>query len=235
MTESSKPQVRRIGPLKAIEFPAPEASPTIVCLHGYGANCADLASLALELELPVQARWIFPDAPLEIPFAEGGRAWFPLDEAKIARAHMEGKPVDLSDGRPAGLDAAAEALDEFLRALAAPWETTVIGGFSQGAMMSVEAALRTATNPLGLFILSGTLVDEAGLKKRAAARKGLAFFQSHGRQDPLLGFPHAKALHDLLIGAGLTGELSAFDGGHGVAPSTIAALAGYLKGRESAG
>ena len=69
-----QPRRRSIGPLEAIEFPASDGSPAIVCLHGYGADAADLARLAADTDLPRAARWLFPDAPIAFdlgPFAQG--------------------------------------------------------------------------------------------------------------------------------------------------------------------
>src|SRR5262245_33087137 len=100
MKSLSRPQLRRLGPLDVLEFAASEDSPAILCLHGYGANSADLAPLAAELELPGPAKWAFPDAPLGLPQFAGGRAWFPINEEALMRAQMTGEPVDLSAERP---------------------------------------------------------------------------------------------------------------------------------------
>src|SRR5207253_2087041 len=102
-----------------------------------------------------------------------------------------------------GFDDAVKAAEEMLAATGEPMSKIVLGGFSQGAMMAVELASRAAEKPLGLFILSGTLVDAAGLADRLPKLKGLRYFQSHGSADPILDFQTARKLHETLAAAGL--------------------------------
>src|SRR5262249_48823517 len=163
-----------------IEFPAPKDAPTVVLFHGYGADGADLAPLAMELDLPRPVRWLFPDAPL--PLDWGGRAWFPIDVAAIDRAQRTGQAVDWSN------EGAAAPARRFLESLGVPWSRLILGGFSQGSMLATELALNAPENPLGLVILSGNLINAAEWGKLAPRRRGLPFFQSHGIADPVLGF-----------------------------------------------
>jgi len=226
-----QPRRSRVGPLEVVEFPASAGAPVVVCLHGYGADAADLAPLAAELELPGPARWLFPEAPLGVgPFGPG-RAWFPIDEAELMKAQVEGGGLDVSGGRPDGLDAAVACVGAFVAALEVPWGEIILGGFSQGAMVALEAALGAPEAPRGLFLLSTALVDEDSLASRAAGRAGLAFFQSHGRSDPLLPFAGAQRLHEGLASAGLAGDFCPFEGGHTVAAETAKGLERYLAGR----
>mgnify|MGYP001577222234 CR=1 FL=1 len=215
------------GPLEAIEFPASSEAPVVVCLHGYGADCSDLAFLGGEMRLGGPARWLFPNAPLQLsPY--GGRAWFPIDEEALLRVQVEDSPIELSKAAPAGLDSARAALLEFLSEAKVRWENLILGGFSQGAMLSLDAALAAPKPPKGLFLLSGTLVDEPALRAKAASLGGQRFFQSHGRQDPLLSYAGAQHLNELLLAAGWKGELFSFDGGHSLPPEALQALRKYL-------
>ncbi len=226
MKSPVKPEKSRLGTLDVIEFPAPAESPVVVCLHGYGADMADLASLAVELDLKAPARWIFPDAPIAMDM--GGRAWFNLDPERLMNLQMGGAPMDLSGDRPAGLDEALKAITGLIEALGVPWERLILGGFSQGAMVALETVLRAPEMPRGLFILSGNLVDEAGVKKLVKARSGLPFFQSHGEQDPLLGYEGAGRLEKILVEAGLKGSLMTFQGGHGLPIEVLVRFASFL-------
>ena len=89
---------------------------------------------------------------------------------------------------------AREELQRFIKALGASWENIVLMGFSQGAMLAVDLALRAEAPPAGVAILSGTLVDKKTVAELAPRKKGLPFFQSHGSVDPILGFAQARAL-----------------------------------------
>jgi phospholipase/carboxylesterase len=210
--------------LRVVELPAPAGSATILCMHGYGADARDLVPIAMELELARPARWIFPDAPLELPF--GGRAWFPIDESRSL-------PIDGIAGRPEGLDEAVTAAEGLLASLKPG--RVILGGFSQGAMMALELAARAAEPPLGLFLLSGTLVDEKNLARLAPRLKGLKYFQSHGSADPILSFRAAERLHAALEAAGLEGEFLRFEGPHSVPPEAAAGLGRYLNAALAAG
>lgn len=226
MEETLTPRRRVVGGLSTITFDGPAAAPIVVLLHGYGADAADLAPLAFELDLPKPARWAFPDAPLDLPF--GGKMWFEIDAAAIQRAQATGVAVDLSTRTPEGLEQARLDVEAFLKDLGASWKDVILGGFSQGAMLAAELAFRAPENPRGLALLSGNLLCAEAWTKAAAARKGTPFFMSHGSVDPILGFKGALALEKLLREAGLEGELLRFEGGHSIPPEVMAGLRSFL-------
>ncbi|MBI3298414.1 MAG: esterase [Elusimicrobia bacterium] len=226
MRSLAQPRVRRLGGLEVVEFPASPEAPTIVCMHGYGADMRDLAGFALGLELKAPARWLFPNGPLELSW--GGRAWFPIDEQRL-NAYGRGEGAfDLSGLRPPGIDAARDAVLELVAAAELPWDRVILGGFSQGAMLAVELALASPEAPAGAFLLSGNLVDAAGLAARAPARKGLRFFQSHGTLDTVLGFSGGKRLHEALTAAGWQGTFLDFEGEHGIPREALDGLGTFL-------
>lgn len=223
----SAPRLVALGGLDAIEFPnADPDALMVVCLHGYGADMRDLAPLAQEIPVSRPLRWIFPDAPGRLEW--GGRAWFPIDVAAFEEAQRTGRPRDLSRSEPPGMGIAREAVASLLAELAVPPERLVLMGFSQGAMMAVDAAARGAASCAGVAALSGTLVDGTALARRAASKKGQRFFQSHGSVDPILGFAQALALEKTLLSAGWKGRLLRFEGAHGIPPEVLVALGAWL-------
>ena len=211
-----------------MEFPASADAPVALCMHGYGADMRDLAGLAMELDLKGPLRWIFPNGPLELPW--GGRAWFPIAEERLAGYERGDGAFDLSAMRPGGMDAARDAVLGLVAALEAPWDRIILGGFSQGAMLSVELALAAPAQPRGAFLLSGNLVDAASLTPRAPSRKGLPFFQSHGTVDPILGFEGAKKLNEALTAAGWQGRFVEFHGPHAIPREALDGLGSFLDG-----
>lgn len=226
MEETLTPRRREIAGLSTLEFEAAAGAPVVVFFHGYGADGADLAPLAFELDLPRPARWLFPDAPLSLG-EWGGRSWFPIDTADIERAQSSGQSIDWSDRVPPMQQASDQAL-EFLAALGVPWSKLILGGFSQGSMLALDLALRAPENPLGLVVLSGNLIKSRDWSLLAPKRKGLPFFQSHGIVDPILGLPGALKLEGLLKSAGLSGTLLKFEGGHSIPPEALSALRDFL-------
>jgi len=104
----------------------------------------------------------------------------------------------------------------------------VLGGFSQGAMVTTDLALRQDEAPAALVILSGTLLAESEWRARAVRRKGLRVLQSHGRQDPILPFAEAVLLRDLLQESGLAVEFLPFDGPHTISEEALDRLGALL-------
>jgi len=209
--------------------------PLVVLLHGFGAPGDDLVPLAPELALPPAVRLLFPAAPLAL--AEGfmeARAWWLIDWERRERALAAGRMLDLSEEEPDGLAEARARVIALLDAAAADLGAapgaTVLGGFSQGAMLACDVALTEPIPLAGLVLLSPTLVARARWAERAPSRAGLPVFMSHGRRDPVLPFPMAERLRDLLIGAGLAVGWHPFDGGHGIDPALLGPLRRFLLG-----
>ncbi|MBI3554350.1 MAG: esterase [Elusimicrobia bacterium] len=223
---------RMIGGLDTITYKSGNAeAATLVLFHGYGADGADLAPIAGELPVREPIHAVFPDGPLvlKIDGVPSGRAWFPIAVDAIQKAQMAGKSVDWSSSEPGGMAKARDSAGEFLKALGVPWPKLIIGGFSQGAILAVDLALRSPEPPLGLAILSGNLVNEKGWRELAPKRKGLRFLQSHGKSDPILGYEGAKRLTGVLLEGGLTGELLTFEGGHGIPLAVIEELGKFIE------
>lgn len=203
--------------------------PMVVLLHGFGAGGDDLVDLADYVDAPAGTRWVFPAAPL----AHGdGRAWWMLDLARLERELMTGQPVDRSDELPEGLPAARAAMLGVLDALARDHHRTdartVLGGFSQGAMLTVDVALHAPGPLAGLALLSGTLIAQPVWQARAPALAGVTVLQSHGTRDPLLPFAGAERLRDFLLGAGAAVGFLPFPGGHELPPPILEAVADLL-------
>jgi phospholipase/carboxylesterase len=197
----------------------------VILCHGYGAPADDLAPLGAELlqtdpAIEKNVRFYFPAAlldlgPLGLP---GGRAWWPLDMNRLVLAAQTGRWDELRSGLPAGLSTARERLTALVEAICTetglPLSRVVLGGFSQGAMLSMDVALRLPGPVAALCLASGALVNEPEWTRLAGAQKPLRVLQSHGRQDPILPFFGAEALRDVLVRNGHKVEFIPFNGGH---------------------
>jgi phospholipase/carboxylesterase len=235
---------QRAGPLvvRTVDDDGASPEPALLCVlcHGYGAPGTDLVSLAGELvarrpALRGKVRFAFPEAPLaleDVPF--GGRAWWALDIVGLQRALATGDAGALLDEAPPGLAEARrqllEALEALQRAAGLDMRRTVLGGFSQGAMLATDAALRADEPPAGLIVFSGTLLTADAWRKLAGRRRGLPVTQSHGLHDPLLPFARAESLRALLEEGGASVRFHAFPGGHGLDEGSIENAADLLDG-----
>jgi len=219
-----------LGELDTLVVGASGAPLTVVVLHGYGADAFDLLPLCREIDAPRETAWLFPHAPLEVPIGPhvSGRAWFAIDMVALQLAMLSGRAPDLSRAEPPTLAAVVGQVRAAIAAFGAPFERTVLVGFSQGAMIATAVALYAESSPAGLGILSGAPLDAARWQGLAARRSGLPFVQSHGRDDPLLSYDAAVRLHRTLIAAGWKGEFIGFGGGHEVPAEAIRQLGGLI-------
>ena len=224
-------ETKNLGPLRCRivrKGAAREGNLTVVLLHGFGAPGDDLAGLADVIPFPDGSTLVFPEAlhdmvDLAGPMYRGARAWWMIDMARLEVAINTGAIRDLTNEVPDGLAEARSAVIAMLDALDA--KRLVLGGFSQGAMLSLDVALRDSKRNIeGLVLMSGTLVAEREWTPLMKARAGLPVFQSHGTADPILPYQIAEKLRDTLTREGLNVTFERFAGGHGIPPAVMARL-----------
>jgi phospholipase/carboxylesterase len=210
--------------------------PMVVLMHGFGAPGDDLVPLYRQLSVPQGTRFAFPEAPLELGSPMPGfdsRAWWMIDMERLDRAVRTGQIRDLSKEIPAGMAEANAQVEAMLRELEARFSVAgdrlVLGGFSQGAMLACDVALKSPRKLAGLAVLSGTLLDESTWTKLMPARQGLPVFMSHGRADPLLPFALAEQLRDSFAAAGWKPEFVPFSGGHGIGDAGLEGLSKFIR------
>ena len=207
--------------------------PLVLLLHGFGAPGDDLVSLADVPNVPAGTRFVFPEGPLSLSFGPSdARAWWLIDMARVAADRAAGRIRDLSNEIPKGLAPIRETMLGFLKevehTLGVDPRKTVLGGFSQGAMLSCDAMLHTDRPYAGLIQLSGTLLAAQEWGPLLQKRKGLPVFQSHGTQDELLPYIGAERLRDTLTHAGLSLEWHSFRGGHEIPRSVLQRLGPFI-------
>jgi phospholipase/carboxylesterase len=197
-----------VGKMQCLRRVGENEKLNVVLLHGFGADASDLFPLADFLDPDGQWNFYFPEAPLEVPIGpmNYGRGWFPISVRELEEG------IDFTKIRPPGMDASCELVYDMLFHLNS--EKLVLGGFSQGAMVSTEITLNNPDDVHGLVLLSGALLDHANWAQKAVALKGKRFIQSHGTRDPVIPFAAAQQLYDLLKGAGMVGPFVTFPGGH---------------------
>ena len=203
---------------------------TIVLLHGFGAPGDDLVDLGKYMEAPPGSRFVFPAAPIEMGGLYGdSRAWWMIDQRSFERGAQ-----DRSEEVPEGIEPARQLVTAVIEKLveegAGP---IVLGGFSQGAMLSLDTALhlegKLAAHLAGLVLMSGTPINGPAWTPRMAKVKDLPILVSHGRRDPLLSFTAAQALADRLRAAGAHVDWVEFDGGHEIPPPVLAGAIRVLR------
>lgn len=194
--------------------------PVVVMLHGYGSAPEHLVGLADRTDLPGGTILVLPRAPSPIPGRSEGTMWWEL-------------PRDLSrlgEGRQPGMDEARARVIGLLDAVEAqhPGRRLILGGFSQGAMTSLDVALHDPRPLAGLALLSGTMIDETETIARLDTRRGLRVYASHGVSDDVLAFDADARLMDVMRLHGLDVRFTTFFGGHVVTDEVSTELAAFV-------
>ena len=192
----------------------------LVLLHGRGTNEFDLLPLLNALDPERRLIGVTPRAPLEL--MPGSFHWY------VSRA--VGYPDhDTFHSTYATLTAFLDSLPD---TLGVPWSRTVLGGFSQGAVMSYAAALGTARPaPAGLLGLSGFMPTVEGFELDLNGREGFPVAIGHGIHDPVISVDFSRDARRRLEAAGADVLYSEAPVMHGIDPSFIGTLHGWLAER----
>ncbi|MBO1030063.1 dienelactone hydrolase family protein [Tessaracoccus sp. SD287] len=118
-------------------------APLLVLLHGLGSHEGDLFGLVPHL--PAELNIASLRAPLVTPY--GGRAWFDIEP------QPEGPPLH----RGEQIDAAGEAVVEWLDSLGTRFTRIGLLGFSQGAAITLKVASMIPERLQCVVALSGLL------------------------------------------------------------------------------
>ncbi len=192
-------------------------------LHGFGASSDDLAPLGPLLGSDLQ--WIFPQAPYPLQIGEliHGYAWFPGDEQQRREALYGRYFHDLPSLKPPDLAIVAVQVVREIEGTGVPWSRVVLGGFSQGAMVSAEiirqGMLYQRPLPAGVLLFSGALIarpwwDEVVQVPVPKLRRQVPVLLSHGTEDSILPLSAGIALKEVLHSAGCSVTEHIFSGGH---------------------
>jgi phospholipase/carboxylesterase len=182
----------------------------VILLHGYGAQGDDLVPLARQLGA---AHFYFPEAPILMP--TGGRRWF----GRQSEGATAGEVDEARNG--------VIALIEKLESEGTPASEIILGGFSQGAMLTVDVAQHLAALGKqlgGLIVLSGSTMPHwpANLDVRTNV------LITHGQTDRVLAITQAEQLQQRLIASGSDVEFVPFPGGHAIPPIVQSATADFI-------
>jgi len=152
--------------------------PTIVALHGWGANALDLLGLAPYLDGGAYLV-LCPQGAVSVPVGPGvqGFGWFPISM---------GAPPDRD-----AFEAAYGDLDAFLTEAIHRYpvarEKLALLGFSQGGVMAYALALRQPGRFAAVAALSTWLVPGlVGSPDAAADLNHLPVLVQHGASDPMI-------------------------------------------------
>lgn len=197
--------------------------PVIIFSHGYGANAENLLFLTSVCSFQgIRPTWIFPQGIEALP--QGGRAWFPLDidlfQELIQTPTLSEETLEKYQQLfGVGLEKPKKALEKLITALNIPTSQIILGGFSQGAMLTTHTILSASTPYMGALICSGAFIFNHHWETNILRCPKTPFLQSHGMNDDILPCFLGQQLYELLSQQ-LKGEWVSFPGGHEI-PSSV--------------
>jgi len=178
-----------------------------VLLHGLGSNERDLMAFApyLDPRLTIVAY----RAPLEYGF--GGFSWFDIQWVPEGRVINETAALASRDLLISTLENLGQS-EKFSKIL--------IGGFSQGAMMSLGVALRRPDLVAGVLMMSGRAIPRFFHDEEPKFR-GLPVLQQHGTFDDVLPIDEAREARGAIEARGADLTYREYPMGHEVTMDSL--------------
>ena len=190
-----------------------DAEGAIIMLHGRGADAADIIGLAPALAAP-RIACLAPDA--------AGRVWYP---GRFFEPVARNEP-DLSSA----LSVVASLIAR-LRAHGLPEQRIALLGFSQGACLALESALRHAGQLGAVIGFSGGLIGETVTASGQPLHDGLPVFLGCSEADPHIPVGRVRETDAVLRELGVDVAMRIYPGAsHTITPPEIDAARKLLAG-----
>ena len=197
-----------------LERPAEgEPAGLLVLFHGRGVDERDLFPLLDELDPQRRLLGVTPRGPLALP--PGGNHWYAFQEVGYP------DPVTFLETYAA----VSEWLDGF------DFEHVVLGGFSQGAVMTYALGLGEGRpRPAALVALSGFMPTVPGFELNLEPPLPPAAI-GHGTHDPVISVEFSRQARQLLEAADGEVLYREYPLPHAVDPGFLVELAPWLAGK----
>jgi phospholipase/carboxylesterase len=194
----------------------------LVLLHGRGVNMFDLLPLGDALDPDRRLVVVTPQAPLEL--SPGGFHWYVIERVGYPNAETFWQTNAL----------VAAFLDSLPDRIGVPWERTVLGGFSQGAVMTYALGLGEGRpHPAGVLALSGFIPEVDGFAL-AGDLAGYPVAIGHGTLDPIISVDFGRRARATLDEAGCDVLYRESEMSHTIDPAFLLELRPWLAERVPA-
>ncbi len=195
--------------------------PTVLTLHGRGANAFDLLGLAPHI-CGGKFLMICPQGRLETPIGPEavGYAWYPMSR---------GGPPDVQ-AILASRQKLLELLDKCSRIYPIDTRKLAVLGFSQGGVMAYGLALANPERFAALAVLSSWLPE--GLLSQlnvSDAVRSLPTLVQHGTQDAMIEVERARNSVETLRQLHVPLTFREYEMGHEIRPSSLSDLSAWFE------
>jgi phospholipase/carboxylesterase len=198
--------------------PADEPEGALVLFHGRATDENDLFPLLDALDPNRRLLGVTPRGPLSLP--PGGAHWYGVREIGYP------DPATFLGT----LETCGAWLDALVEETGIPPEGTILGGFSQGAVMTYALGLATGRpRPAALIALSGFIptVEGLSLDFERLPRPPVAI--GHGVLDRVISVEWGRRARSLLEGVGFDVLYREYPLPHAVDPSFVAELVPWVR------
>ncbi len=190
----------------------------LVLFHGRGAGEHDLFPLLDMLDPERRLLGATARGPLSLP--PGGAHWY------VVRRVGYPDPDTFHSTYPQ----VASWLDEMLAEHGVPHDRTVLGGFSQGSVMSYALGVGAGRpRPAGIMALSGFIPQVEGFQLDLANAAGLPVAIGHGTHDPVIPVDFGRDARDRLTEAGAEVTYRESPMPHTIDPAFMRELPAWLR------
>jgi phospholipase/carboxylesterase len=199
----------------------PSPYPTLILLHGRGANEDDLLGLVPHLDPRLFV--ISVRAPFAFPY--GGWTWYDI--------------LEVGSPHPPQFDESYHSLVQFLgdvqRGYPVDPNAIFLLGFSMGAVMSFALSLTRPEEIAGVVAHSGYVPEQSSLSFARDKLQRTSFFVAHGEHDPVIPVQFGRRAHELLTAAGTDVTYREYPIAHQISEASLSDLAGWLRQRLESG
>lgn len=212
-------------PLVLHHFARPAAAnvtnpPVLILLHGLGSNAKNFFSFSGII--PPEWLVISARAPFTYPNAPKRFKWYDLT---FKNGERQTNYQQVEESRQLLL----KFIEQVKKKYNVDENRIVIGGFSQGAIMSYNIGLRTPEKVSGIASFSGIVLEKIKPEiKPQKAHQQLKAFVSHGEQDDRLPYSEALEAKNLLESLGVQATYSFDQAKHTISPTHRTAFLAWL-------
>lgn len=190
----------------------------LVLFHGRGADEHDLFPLLDVLDPEQRLLGATARGPLSLP--PGGAHWYAVRQV----GYPDPETFHATYPQLAGW------LDQLLAEHGIAPERTVLGGFSQGSVMSYALGLGAdRPRPAGIMALSGFIPQVEGFELDLGKAAGLPVAIGHGTHDPVISVEFGRDARNRLVEAGAEVLYEESPMAHTIDPRFLSKLPAWLR------
>lgn len=200
------------------DYDSSKSYPMIILMHGFGASMRDLAGLCPAIDSKGYV-YICPNAPLTVQLGPGmtGFAWAPPRDSR-------------ADG---DMDSAVDMLSVLVEEVTEQYRVEkgqiILGGFSQGGMMTYAYGLPNPEQFKGLVMLSSMVFEQDKLKGNLPAERTMSIFVSHGTSDAMISLDVGQSSRDFLVAESYKPDYFEYDMGHEISQEVLDDLVPWIR------